>query len=76
MMKGMKDIKLSGGSDLVFYTNSGKRIETEEEKKEQQEEVKQSVQSSIKKSRVILLLTQIADIEAAKIRYLQRKGLL
>lgn len=50
MMKGMKDIKLSGGSDLVFYTNSGERIETEEEKREQQEEVKLSVQSSIKKS--------------------------
>lgn len=50
MIKGMKEISLSGGSDLVFYTNDGEKIETEKEKQEQQEEVKQSVQSSIQKS--------------------------
>ena len=47
LLKGMKDISLSGGSDLIFYTNTGKKIETEEEVKQQQEIVKSTVQTSV-----------------------------
>ena len=50
LVKGMKDIALSGGSQLVFYLNDGRKIETEEEKKEKEEQVKVSVQSTLKKS--------------------------
>ena len=61
MIKGMKSISLSGGSDLVFYTQDGKKIETEQEKIEQQEEVKQAVKSTIQKSRhcIIYFIIQV-----------------
>ena len=34
-IKGMKDVALSGGSELVFYTKSGEKIDIEEKKKEE-----------------------------------------
>ena len=58
-IRGLKDVKLSGGSELVFYTTKGERIEKEEKKEE-------SPSSSLSEK----------DIEEAKLRYLQRKGLL
>lgn len=58
-IRGLKDVKLSGGSELVFYTTKGERIEKEEKK----EEIPSSSLSE-------------KDIEEAKLRYLQRKGLL
>ena len=62
-IKGLKEVKLSGGSELVFYTSKGEKIETAEERKAV--EIK-PVESTVKKS----------DVEAAKLRYLQRKGLI
>lgn len=44
-IKGMKDVALSGGSELVFYTKSGEKIDIEEKKKEETAP-KTSVQSS------------------------------
>ena len=55
LIKGMKDISLSGGSDLIFYTNAGKKIETEEEVKQQQEVVKSTVQSSVNQGNLELV---------------------
>ena len=60
-IKGLDDVKLSGGSDLVFYTSKGEKIEKEDVKREES-----APASSIKDK----------DIEEAKRRYLQRKGLL
>ena len=45
-VKGMKDVSLSGGSDLVFYTKNGTKIDIEEKR---QEEI--APQSSIKSGR-------------------------
>ena len=59
-IRGLKDVKLSGGSELVFYTTKGEKIEKEEKK---EEDIPVSSLSE-------------KDIEAAKLRYLQRKGLL
>lgn len=44
-IKGMKDVALSGGSELVFYTKSGEKIDIEEKKKEETAP-KTNVQSS------------------------------
>ena len=60
-IKGLDDVKLSGGSDLVFYTSKGEKIEKEDVKREES-----APTSSITDK----------DIEEAKKRYLQRKGLL
>ena len=62
-IKSLKEVKLSGGSELVFYTSKGEKIETVEEA--QATEVK-PIASNVKAS----------EIEAARLRYLQRKGLL
>lgn len=72
----MKDISLSGGSQLAFYMNDGKKIETEEEKTAQQEQIRESVKSTVSKSEFRNEELGIDDIEAAKLRYLQRKGLI
>ena len=58
-IRGLKDVKLSGGSELVLYRTKGEKIEKEEKK----EDIPVSSLSD-------------KDIEAAKLRYLQRKGLL
>ena len=60
-IKGLDDVKLSGGSDLFFYTSKGEKIEKEDVKREEA-----APTSSIKGK----------DIEEARKRYLQRKGLL
>ena len=33
-IRGLKDVKLSGGSELVFYTTKGEKIEKEEKKED------------------------------------------
>ncbi len=50
-VKGMKDVSLSGGSDLVFYTKNGTKIDIEEKR---QEEI--AAQSSIKSGRPLNLV--------------------
>ena len=50
-VKGMKDVSLSGGSDLVFYTKNGTKIDIEEKR---QEEI--APQSSIKSGRPLNLV--------------------
>lgn len=45
-IKGMKDVALSGGSELVFYTKSGEKIDIEEKRKEEA-----APETSIKSSR-------------------------
>ena len=54
-IRGLKDVKLSGGSELVLYRTKGEKIEKEEKK----EDIPVSSLSD-------------KDIEAAKLRYLQR----
>ena len=58
-IRGLKDVKLSLGSELVLYRTKGEKIEKEKKK----EDIPVSSLSD-------------KDIETAKLRYLQRKGLL
>ena len=57
-IKGMKDVALSGGSELVFYTKSGEKIDIEEKRKEEA-----APETTIKSSRVL-----IADVTCRRHR--------
>ena len=50
-IKGLENVKLSGGSELVFYKSNGEKIETELEVEKEKVETEKATKSTITESR-------------------------
>ena len=70
-IRGIPGLNLGGGSDLAFYTSEGKKIEAEDEQERQS-----APKSQLDDSSCLFWNSRIEAINEARIRYLQRKGLL
>lgn len=53
-IRGMKDVKLSGGSELVFYKSNGEKIQTEKEVETRETEKNQGIKSTLTESRNVV----------------------